>query len=196
MLLGEGDVVDPVRVCLGLGAEAGRALRLSVGLRGGVDDGRVVADEVAVEVPGADYTIATSRVAVSSAVSMGPRGVVAHGATGEGCDGRGRGLSQNGIVAIDGEAIDAEAMAARGCVWQVKHCEVEEELRSAMRSFFPFPCAQESMGEVVELGEVWIDRAVSGSPSPIMRGLLHGRDMSVAGSKQARHREADEDDGQ
>lgn len=50
--------------------------------------------------------------------------------------GRGRGLSQNGIVAIDGEAIDAEAMAARGCIWQVEHCGIEEELRSAMRPFF------------------------------------------------------------
>lgn len=95
----------------------------------------------------------------------------------------GRGLSQNGIVAIDGETIDAEAMAARGCVWQVKHCGIEEELRSAMR---PFPCAQDCMGEAVELGGGgWIDSAVSGSPSPIMRGLLHGRDKSVGRRQQA-----------
>lgn len=105
----------------------------------------------------------------------------------------GRGLSQNGIVAIDGEAIDAEAMAARGCVWQVKHCGIEEELRSAMR---PFPCAQDSMGEAVELGGGRLDRqrclwlAVAHYAGFAARARQVGR--STAASRQGTDREADD----
>lgn len=103
--------------------------------------------------------------------------------------GRGRGLSQNGIVAIDGEAIDAEAMATRGCVWQVKHCGIEEELRSAMRPFFH------------ALRTAWARRSSSGGldrpRSAIMRGLLHRRDKSVGRRQQAgRPPTGEEDEGQ
>lgn len=105
VVLGEGEIVDPVRVGLDLLTERGCGLW---GRRGVVEAGeRAVALavlgglEVEVQVPGADDAVPAARVAVWRRLSAGGGGQVGR----EGDD------VQDGVVGIYGEAIDAEPVA-------------------------------------------------------------------------------------
>jgi len=105
VLLGEGYVVDPVGVRLCLGTEAGDGLGAAVWLLWCVVRGGCM-----VQVPGADDTVPAAGVAVvimSELELAGDKG-------GQGVD------SQEGIVAVDGQAIDTEAVATRGGIGELK----------------------------------------------------------------------------
>lgn len=191
MLLGEGDVVDPVGVCLGLGAETGRALRVSVGLRGGVDDGRVVGDQVAVEVPGANYAVATSRVAVSRGVSMGPWGIVAHGGLGEDGSSHRMALSRSTARPLTprrwppGDAFGRSSTA--------------ESRRSSGQRCAPFsmPSGQHGRGGRARGGEVGSTALSLARRRPLCGVCCTGEtSRSTAASRQGTDREADEDNEQ
>jgi len=101
---GEGDVVDPVGVCLDLLAEAcgrGRG-RSGIVVVGVVVVVVVVAvtGEVEMQVPGAEDAIAPARVAGRRRQPGGPWSRRLRG-------------SQNRMGRVDGQAVDAQAMAAR-----------------------------------------------------------------------------------
>lgn len=105
VLLGEGYVVDPVGVRLCLGTKAGDGLGAAVGLLWCVVRGGCM-----VQVPGADDTVPAAGVAVGGQSWSWP-----------GTRGGGQGVdSQEGIVAVDGQAIDTEAVAARGGIGELK----------------------------------------------------------------------------
>lgn len=67
MVLGEGNVIDPMGVGLRLGTEGGDGLGPAVGL-GRVNDSRVATEGIGipVQVPGAEYAVSAARVAVSN----------------------------------------------------------------------------------------------------------------------------------
>lgn len=88
---------------MSLSSKFGRTLRLVLTI-GWDGIGDVAASfEVQVQVPSAYYAISTTRIAMFGKVAS-----VAHRSSRI----EGRSSSQNGVVAVDGEAVDAQTMAA------------------------------------------------------------------------------------
>ena len=110
VVLGEDNIVDPVRVRLDLLAElSGWGFEV-----GGIGVGKRVALvtvgllQVKMQVPGTDYAIAATRVAMPMLV-------------GHGRFSRGMRHIQDGILGVDGQAIDSESVSS-GRVGKWQHC--------------------------------------------------------------------------
>lgn len=117
IIMGEGNIVDPVHMGVCLGAELGRVLGLFVVLlfvRGGgrVDD-IAAAFEVEVQIPSAYNAVSATRVTERNMILV-PGLEVAGGLRGE--------SSQNGVVSVDREAIDTKSMAASGGFGVLEDC--------------------------------------------------------------------------